>query len=303
MTPVRPKRLVVTGGRGRLAALIADHFRAPAHDVSLYSRGGGAGFRHLDELAQPAALAQADTLLHLAWSTLPATSEQNPGSELKNDLPLLEKLLQACVALPAKQRPHFIFFSSGGAVYGNAPGRPSVETDPCRPIGHYGRAKLAAEQLIEQAVARHDLPCAILRISNPYGFSVPTGRVQGIIPHAVRSALEGRTLTLWGDGHARKDFIHYTDFLSALAEVVTRRLTGVYNLSVGESHSVHEVIALVEKHTGRKIPLAFQPAPPWDVEDSRLDNARLVAATGWRPKINLEQGIQRSLTADPRPVT
>ena len=301
MTAPRPKRLVVTGGRGRLAALIADHFRPPTHEVALYSRGDGPGFRELSRLIQPAALAQADAVLHLAWSTLPATSEQNPGSELKHDLPLLENLLQACAALPAKQRPHFLFFSSGGAVYGNAPGRPSVETDPCRPIGAYGRAKLAAEQLIGQAVARHDLPCTILRISNPYGFSVPTGRVQGIIPHAVRSALEGRTLTLWGDGHARKDFIHYTDFLSALGEIVTRRLTGVFNLSVGESHSVHEVIALVEKHTGKKIALAFQPAPTWDVEDSRLDNSRLVAATGWRPLISLDQGIRQSLTANSLP--
>lgn len=298
----RPKRLHVTGGRGRLASLIADHFRAPAHEVVLHSRGKEDGFRPLGELIQPATLAQADAVLHLAWSTLPATSEQNPGSEQHHDLPLLENLLQACIALPVKQRPHFLFFSSGGAVYGNAPGRPSLETDPGRPIGSYAKAKLAAEKLIEEAAARHDLPCTILRISNPYGYPVPTGRVQGIIPHAVRSALEGRTLTLWGDGHARKDFIHYTDFLSALGEVLARRLTGVFNLSVGESHSVHEVIALVEKHTGKKIALAFQPAPAWDVEDSRLDNARLVAATGWRPLVSLDQGIQRSLSANSPPV-
>jgi UDP-glucose 4-epimerase len=302
MTPSRPKRLLVSGGRGRLAALIADHHRASTHEVGLYSRDGGPGFRPLGELLQPAVLAQADALLHLAWSTLPATSEQNPGSEQRHDLPLLENLLQACAALPGEQRPHLVFFSSGGTVYGNAPGRPSVETDRCQPIGSYGRAKLAAEQLIGQAVARHHLPCAILRISNPYGYPVPTGRVQGIIPHAVRCALEDRPLTLWGDGHARKDFIHYTDFLSALSEVVTRRLTGVLNLCMGESHSVHEVIALVEKHTQKKIALTFQPAPAWDVEDSRLDNTRFTAATGWRPLVSLDEGIRQSLTENARPL-
>jgi len=296
MTPSRPKRLLVTGGRGRLASLIADHFRAPKHAVELYSRDGGPGFHPLDELAQPSALAQADTVMHLAWSTLPATSEQNPGSEQKQDLPLLEKLLQACATLPAEKRPHFIFFSSGGAVYGNAPGRPSVETDPRQPIGSYGRAKLAAEQLIDQAAARHNLPCTILRISNPYGYPVPAGRVQGVIPHAVRCAVEGRPLTLWGDGHARKDFIYYTDFLSALGEVVARRLTGTFNLSSGESHSVHEIIALVEKHTGKKITTTTTPAPAWDVQDSRLDSRRLSGATGWRPQVPLDEGIRRSST-------
>ena len=290
----RPKRLHVTGGRGRLASLIADHFRAPAHEVVLHSRGDGVGFRPLEELIQPAVLAGTDVVLHLAWSTLPATSEQNPGSEQQQDLPLLEKLMDACAAARPEQRPHFIFFSSGGAVYGNAPGRPNIETDPCRPIGSYGRAKLAAEQLIDEAAARHALPCTILRISNPYGYPVPTGRVQGIIPHAVRSAVEARPLPLWGDGHAQKDFIYYTDFLSALDEVVARRLTGTFNLCAGESHSVHEIITLVEKHTGKKVLTTTTDARAWDVQDSRLDPRRLTEATGWRPQVALDEGIRRS---------
>ena len=302
MSTSRVNRLLVTGGRGRLASLIADHFRASPYGIVLYSRGGGTGYRDLGELRQPTALAYADTVLHLAWSTLPATAEQSPGSEQKHDLPLLENLLQACATAPAGQRPHFIFFSSGGAVYGNAPGRPNVETDPCQPIGSYGKGKLAAEQMIEQSAARLGVPFTILRISNPYGYPVPTGRVQGIIPHAIRCAVEGLPLTLWGDGHARKDFIHYTDFLSALNEIVARRLTGTFNLCAGESHTVREVIALVEKHTKKKITLTFQPAPAWDVEDSRLSNGCFVSATGWRPQVSLDQGIRQSMTANALPL-
>ena len=294
----QPKRIFVTGGRGRLAALVADHFRT--HDVTRFSRNPGEGFRNLAGLTAPATLADADLLLHLAWSTLPASAEQDLDAGQKHDLPLLEKLLQACAARPAERRPHFIFFSSGGTVYGNAPGHPSTESDPRHPIGSYGRAKVAAEEMIEQAAARDGLPCTILRISNPYGYSVPSGRGQGIVPHAIRCAAEGRPLTLWGDGHARKDFLHYTDFLSALNEVVTRRLTGVFNLSAGESHSVHEIIALVEKHTGRKISTTTTtPAPAWDVQDSRLDNRRLRDATGWRPLVTLDEGIRRSTAGHP----
>jgi UDP-glucose 4-epimerase len=289
-THPQPQRLHVTGGRGRLASLIADHFRAPAHEVVLYSRSGGDGCHPLDDLTSSTALAGQDVLLHLAWSTLPATSEKSPGSEQQHDLPLLEKLLQAAAARQA----HFIFFSSGGAVYGNAPGRPSNETDPCQPIGSYGRAKLAAEKLVEQAAVRQGLPCTILRISNPYGYPVPSGRVQGVIPHAIRCAVESSSLTLWGDGHARKDFIYYTDFLSALDEVVARRLTGTFNLCAGESHSVHEIIALAEKHTGRKIATEQIAAPAWDVQDSRLDHRRLTDATGWQPQVALDEGIRRA---------
>ena len=290
----RPKRLLVSGGRGRLAALVAGHFRAPAHEVALFSREGGPSFRSLAELTTPASLAGADTLLHLAWSTLPATAEQASAAAESTDFFLLEKTLHALAAVPPAQRPHFIFFSSGGTVYGNAPGRPSRETDECRPIGRYGRAKLRAEEMIRTAATRDGLSCTVLRISNPFGFPVPSGRAQGIIPHAVRCAVEGQPLTLWGDGHAQKDFLHYTDFLSALQAVVDRRLTGLFNLAAGESHSVLEIIALVEKHTGRKIVLRPTPAPAWDVQDSRLDNQLLRTATGWQPQVTLDEGIRRA---------
>ena len=293
-SPTRPQRLLVTGGRGRLASLIADHFRAPAHTVALYSREGGAGFSPLDELTRPAGLDGADALLHLAWSSLPATAEQASGTTGSPDLALLERLLAALAARPAGRRPYFVFFSSGGTVYGNAPGRPNVEDDACQPIGNYGRIKLAAEKLVRTAFAQQGLPGVILRISNPYGYPVPSGRAQGVIPHAIRCAVEGRPLPLWGDGHARKDFLYYTDFLSGLQEVVDRRLTGVYNLAAGESHSVHEIIALVEQHTGRKLATTHAPAPAWDVQDSRLDRSRLTAATGWAPQVPLSEGVRRA---------
>lgn len=300
MPPFRPQRILISGGRGRLAALIADALPAPESEVVLYSRNCADGYLDLAQFTDPVHLYGADVLLHLAWSTLPATSEQTPGAEQQQDLPFLEKMLRRLAELPGAKRPHFVFFSSGGTVYGNAPGRPSLETDTCHPIGRYGQAKLAAEEMIRAAVSRHELPCTILRISNPYGYPVPSGRVQGIIPHAIRAALDGRTLTLWGDGHARKDFIHYTDFLTALRAVLARRLTGTFNLGAGESHSVREILDLVKRHTGRAVATVITPAPAWDVQDSRLDIGRLRDATGWSPRTNLDEGIRRS-TAGSRP--
>jgi UDP-glucose 4-epimerase len=290
----QPQRVFVTGGRGRLASLISDHFRQPAHSVELFSRTGAAGYRALDTLLQPGALSRCDTLLHLAWSTLPASSEAHPGSEQQHDLPVLEKFLHALAATPAAQRPHFIFFSTGGAVYGNATARPSREDDPCTPIGSYGKAKLAAEKTIRARAERDGLHCTILRISNPYGYPVPKSRQQGLIAHALRCAMEGLPLTLWGNGSARKDFLYVTDFLSGLEAVVNRRLAGTFNLAAGESHSVNEVISLVEAATEKTITVTRSEAPKWDVQDSRLDNSRLIAATGWRPQVSLAEGIRRA---------
>lgn len=288
------QRIFVTGGRGRLASLVADHCRAPAHAVTLFSRAGGPGFRPLDSLLDPAVLAGADTIFHLAWSSLPATSEQQPGLEQRHDLPFLEKLLATLATSPATRRVRLVFFSSGGAVYGNAPGRPSREDDACHPVGSYGRAKLTAERLIAERAARDGLPCTVLRISNPYGYPVPSSRAQGLIPHALRCGVGGQKLTLWGDGSAQKDFLYYTDFLSALELVLAGQLTGSFNLGAGESHRVDEVIRLIETEVGRPIALQHTAAPAWDVHDSRLDHGKFCAATGWSPQVPLAEGLRRA---------
>lgn len=290
----RPPRLLVTGGRGRLAALIADHFRSPHYQVRLFSRHADEGFASLDDLLQANDTHAHDVILHLAWSTLPATAEQHSGGEETHDLHWLQQLLTAIVRRPADVRPHLVFFSSGGTVYGNAPQRPSREDDPCFPIGRYGRDKLAAESLINDVITSTGLPATILRISNPYGYPLPSGRAQGIIAHAVRAAVEGRTLPLWGDGSARKDFLYYTDFLSALEEVIGRRLLGTFNLAAGESHSIAQVIAMVEHHTNTKMHIQYQPALSWDVQDSRLANDRLRQATAWTPQVSIHEGIRRA---------
>lgn len=290
-----PHRLLVTGGRGRLASLIADHFYAPAYVTTLYSRAGGSGLQPLDRLLLDEPLHHDDIVLDLAWSTLPATSEREPGIEQTQDLPRLERLLSLLADRPKTQRPRFAFFSSGGTVYGNAPGRPNRETDPCHPLGHYGRAKLAAERLILQAAAAEGLAVTILRISNPYGYPVPDGRPQGIVPHAIRAAVDQKPLPLWGDGQACKDFLYYTDFIAALHHLLDQRLEGVFNVCAGTSHRIAEVIALVEQHTHRSISTESRPTPAWDVQDSRLDPAKLIAATGWQPQVGLDEGVRRSV--------
>lgn len=288
--------VLITGGRGRLAGLVADWFGRPGGaEVRLFSREPGPGLAALEDLWATETLATGGVLLHLAWSSLPATAEQQPDLHAELDLGLLRRLLAALEAVPAPRRPHFVFFSTGGAVYGNAPGRPNREDDACHPVGHYGRTKLKAEDEIRAWAARTGAGHTILRIANPYGFTVPELRPQGIIPHAIHAALAGTPLTLWGDGTARKDFLHCGDFLTALDLVVTRRPVGTFNLSQGESHTINEVLAEVERQTGRSIKRLHSPAVSWDVHDSRLDNSKLCAATGWAPRVALTEGVRRSL--------
>ena len=291
--PVIPE-MFITGGRGRLARLLLKEFSTSGL-VRAFSRRSGDGMFCVEELFHPHALKPCDVLLHLAWSSVPKTAEQQPGLSENEDLPMLQRLLIAIRTIPASRRPHLVFFSSGGAVYGNAPGRPNIESDECRPIGQYGRVKRAAEVMIESWAVQHNLSYTILRISNPYGYIVSTESPQGVIPRAINCALSGNPLTLWGDGTARKDYLYHTDMLSALATVIARRPIGTFNLCSGISHSVREVLTEIESQTGKIITLAFSPAAAWDVQESRLANDRLCAVSDWKPRISLGEGIRLSV--------
>jgi UDP-glucose 4-epimerase len=279
----------MTGGRGSLAGVLRRHFAARGLPAATYSRREGDGHLALEALLV-GTLPADSTLLHLAWSTVPFTSEHNP--DLEQDEGLLRRLLERFAARP---RSHFIFFSSGGTVYGNAQaGRPHRETDICAPIGRHGRAKLAAEKLVEEYGRKHGFAWTILRVANPYGFPVPAPRPQGIVPVALKCAREGLPLTIWGDGTAQKDFLHHSDYSAAIELIVRRRLTGIFNVCHGHSHTIREVIDLVEQAVNRKIAVLPTAAPAWDVHDSLLDNTKLYTASGWRATVSLAEGIRRA---------
>lgn len=283
-----PRHLAITGARGRLATSLIAELRARGLRVTGLSRTPGEGHLAYADLPALQVRDPIDCLLHLAWSSLPATAEL-PGHDPAQDIALIDALFRDLRGAPVA--PHFVFFSSGGAVYGNAT-QPSRETDPCHPIGRYGQSKLAAEEhvLAHQAEG----PCAVLRISNPYGFPWSGSRPQGIVPRTFACAWSGETLQLWGDGSAEKDFLHRDDFLPVLLEVLARRLAGIYNVAAGESHRVDEVLACIERETGRRIQREHVAAKPWDVHTSRLDISRIRAATDWTPVVGLAEGIRRT---------
>lgn len=294
-TALHSKQALLTGGRGRLAGVIRKALVAEGTRIISLSRTEGESHLGLETLFVEDLVSNSDTILHLAWSTIPLSSERNIGLEWKEDIPYLFRILTTICNSKNRESLHFIFFSSGGAVYGDAPNLlPCAESDPCNPIGWYGHAKLAAERLISEFGRRYGLVYTILRVSNPYGFQVPLHKPQGVIPIFLKNARDGIPLTVWGDGSARKDYIHYTDFNFVLSEVIRRRLLGVFNVCSGVSHTVNEVIGFVEKTIGTEVRIEYLPGHPWDVHDSVLDNTKLVSAIDWRPSISLADGIRRT---------
>jgi UDP-glucose 4-epimerase len=289
-------RVAVTGARGRYAPIVAGALTRKGASVKTFSQKEGGEHQGLVALLEPGVLADLDAILHFGWGTVPKVAEEKQGAEWQKDLPFISKLLQALGRLSDKQRP-ILVFPSTGAVYGECENKPAIEATALAPKSYYAAGKVAAEELLHQYSAHGKGKVAILRISNLYGAQGVSKVPQGVIAKLAECFHKNTRPTIWGDGTATKDYLHVDDFCEAAYRVLAERLEGVWNLCTGTSHPLLEVLSILSKELNWHPACKFLPHPTWDVEKTNLSPQKLITATGWLPKIGLEDGIRNFLSA------
>lgn len=293
-------KIAITGARGRLGRVLRGHFASRGDDVLAFSRNADAAHAALSRLPEVIESGQIDLLLHMAWSTVPATAEKTPGIEWREDLPLLATILDSLTKQKRNEgnAPLLVFFSSC-AVYGEpVDGLIFDEAADPQPQGWYAFGKQAGESLIKRFVAIEGLNALILRVTNPYGFVQGEQHLQGVIPALIAAARGGRTFTSWGEGDALKDYLHISDFCIAVEAVAERKPVGLLNLGSGVSTPLQSVVSLVEEASGVSMDVAHEPARDWDVKRGRYSNAAAREALGWRPRIGLAEGIRACVSSE-----
>lgn len=240
-----------------------------------------------------AAIEGVGLVYHLAWSTIPKTSNEDPVFDVTSNLAGTLKLMDACVGAGVGK---VVFLSSGGTVYG-APGKvPIPEDSPLEPINSYGINKLATEKYMELYRRMHGLDYAVIRPSNPFGpHQNPLGQV-GTIAVFMYRMLAGKQIRIWGDGSVVRDYIYIDDLVDGLVlagrdsdtEAARKRL---FNMGSGEGTSLLELIDMISAATGKKPDVAFEPGRVFDVPVNVLDNSRAKAVLGWSPATPLKKGV------------
>jgi UDP-glucose 4-epimerase len=301
--------LGVTGGKGMIGSHLIRYFQgsipepmraivrslSPADASSL--RDVEITYGDLSSLHDCAAFASGlRTIIYLAHTNTPITSDSDlPSDGALNLIPLLT-LIQAIKDLGT--RPHLIYFSSGGAVYGPNPSRvPFSECDSCQPMSSYGVQKLAGEHYLRFAALKGILTATILRVGNAYGKLLPNQRLQGLIGVAVNSLLHDRPLRIFGNPHNVRDYVHLDDIARVCETVMEPRETfAVYNVGCGTGHSVREVLQIVAECLGMQCPgetpstlEAAAGLPEWVV----LDISKAKRELNWVPAIDLRTGVSR----------
>jgi UDP-glucose 4-epimerase len=292
--------LILIGGHGFLGRAYSAHATAAGREVHRGGRRRAADAGPHDwhwgeaEGLVVAVAGRMPGIIDLAYATVPSTSYGDPVGDFTANLGAVNRHLDFARSVEAGS---YLYISSGGTVYGDAAFLPLSEDAPTRPISPYGITKLAGEHYALMH-ARLGLPVTIARPSNIYGPGQVARAGQGLVAAAFAAALEGRSLTLFGDGSQCRDYLYIDDFCVALDYLLGCGGDGAtYNVGSGVGVGTVELMAMIGDivaKDGHRLDLDYADPRPFDVDANVLDPSRIAAATGWRAATGLADGLERS---------
>lgn len=185
-----------------------------------------------------------------------------------------------------------IFFSSGGTVYGNQEIQPITEDAVPVPINHYGNLKLCIENTMRTFNFQMKKNMLIARISNPYGPGQDYHKGVGFIDAAIKHAIHGETIEIWGDGSIIRDYIYIDDLCRMLYALIDYHgETEVFNLSSNTGVSQNDIVNIL-KNIQSDVKVVYKPGRSVDAKKIILDNHRIRSVCNF-DMVSIEEGINR----------
>ncbi len=188
-----------------------------------------------------------------------------------------------------------VFSSTGGAIYGDTEEIPTTEHCPTYPVSFYGIHKLTFEKYLNCYYQVYDLDYTILRFANVYGPRQFKGGEAGVISIFIANAVNNLPSIQYGDGKQTRDFVYVDDVVRALD--LAREITchGEINISWGREISLLDIREAIEKSLAHNIIINSAPGKKGEQRRSCLSHERAKSVLNWEPKINLEEGIRRTI--------
>jgi UDP-glucose 4-epimerase len=189
-----------------------------------------------------------------------------------------------------------MIYAASSSAYGASTKLPKSESDPTLPLSPYAAAKLSAEHYCAAFSEVYGLETVRLRYFNVYGpRQSPNSPYAAVIPLFIQSMLGGRSPHVNGDGKQSRDFTFVEDVIQAnLLAAETPGVSGrVYNVACGERTSLLELIDKINGMLGTNILPSYRDPRPGDVRHSQADITRARTDLGFRPRVHIDDGLQR----------
>jgi dTDP-glucose 4,6-dehydratase len=199
----------------------------------------------------------------------------------------------------AKVQNARILMASTSEVYGDPLVHPQVETYlgnvDCTGIrGCYDEAKRFAEALSMSYHRRYEVKTRIARIFNTYGprMRPEDGRV---IPNFFMQALNGKPLSIYGDGSQTRSLCYVNDLVEGLFALMQNDSTMPINIGNPEEHTILEIAKIVSEVCGADFKIENKPLPPSDPKKRRPDITLAKSKLNWSPRTSLKKGMAQTL--------
>ncbi|HEY8525528.1 MAG TPA: UDP-glucuronic acid decarboxylase family protein [Acidimicrobiales bacterium] len=301
------RRVVVTGGAGFLGSHLCEALLARGDSVvaidnlvtgtvkniePLFGRRGFTFVEH-DVSTYVWVPGPVDAVLHFASPASPVDYLEIPIQTLK----VGSLGTHNCLGLAKAKGARFLLASTS-EVYGDPQVHPQPETywghvNPVGPRGVYDEAKRFAEAMTMAYHRYHGLDVRIVRIFNTYGprLRQNDGRV---VSNFLIQALEGKPLTVYGDGSQTRSFCYVDDEIRGILALLDSDVTGPVNIGNPGEFTIRELAEIVLEVTGSSSEIVYEPLPVDDPTQRQPDITLARERLGWEPQVSLREGLERT---------
>lgn len=298
---------LITGGAGFLGSHLCEYFLNKGHSVICLDNlltGSKDNISHLAKnkfefikhnITKPIKISgKLDYVLHFASPASPVDYTNHPIKTAKVGSLGTHNALGIAKAKKAR-----FIVASTSEIYGDPHVHPQVEeywgnVNSIGPRSMYDEAKRFSEALTMAYHRAHKMDTKIVRIFNTYGerMQINDGRV---VPNFIYQALKGQNITVYGKGNQTRSFCYASD----LVDGIYRLLMSDYNLPVNIGNPTENTILdfakVIIKMTGTKSKIVYKPIPVDDPKQRCPDITKARKLLGWEPRVNLEEGITRTI--------
>ncbi len=314
--------IVVTGAAGFIGSHVVDLLVAEGEEVlaiddlssgrlanlaDARSRGPGKVTFHRADITSStvAELIQRhrpEAILHLAAQVDVRRSIADPLHDAMVNVIGTLNVVEAAVRSGVSR---FVFTSSGGCIYGEPSGdrlpvtEDQVFSPEAMPESPYGVSKKVMLDYLRYYRAVQGLDYVALALSNVYGPRQEPASEVGLEGQVVaifcRRMLAGRSCTIYGDGTQTRDFAYVEDVAAAFAAARHKGAGELVNIGTGREVSVNELHAQLAQRIDGAVEPHYAPARPGELQRSVLDISKAAEVLGWRPRVSLEEGLDRTV--------
>ena len=301
-------RILVTGGAGFLGSHLCDRLLREGHEVLAMDNLITGNPRNIEHLAEERRFrfvrhnvaeyiyvdGPLDAVLHFASPASPIDYLELPIQTLKVGSLGTHNALGLALAKKAR-----FLLASTSEVYGDPLVHPQPETywgnvNPIGPRGVYDEAKRFAEAITMAYRRAHGVDTRIVRIFNTYGERMRP-RDGRVVPALICQALAGEPMTVFGDGSQTRSFCYVADLVEGIYRLLLSDAADPVNIGNPAELSVLEFARTIRRLTGTRSEIEFRALPVDDPKVRQPDITKARSLLGWKPVVDLEEGLKRTI--------